>query len=246
MRYRDIKTAAILAGGFSVPVVAGLGVWYYGEHVRSLWLSFSSFCQQSLQLWLTVLGRDGNIAILGSWILLATGLVWGGTALLRSALLLKRSRRSLLQRTTSLANLSDPDVLVVQDERVWAMTVGLFRPRVYVSSKLAKVFSQEEFDAVIAHEKEHMKNLHPLSSFIAYVATRFLFYLPISRDLLSRLELRHELRADQAAIKKSSQAALGSAILKMHHRGAGLDMAGASGFAHLQQRVAMLVGDKQA
>ena len=60
----------------------------------------------------------------------------------------------------------------------FALTYGMVRPRVLISTGLAATLSDAELAAVLSHEREHVRSLDPLKNMLARAIPARHFYLP--------------------------------------------------------------------
>jgi Zn-dependent protease with chaperone function len=104
---------------------------------------------------------------------------------------------------------------VVAGEEAFAVTHGLIRPRILVSTGLAAALTRAEIGAVLAHECEHLRHRDPLRLLAARLAAAWACYLPAVRWLAGRAALRHELAADRAAAGSAGRGVLAGALLKL-------------------------------
>lgn len=81
-----------------------------------------------------------------------------------------------------------------------AFTLGLSRPRVYVSTGLAEELTPEELRAVILHEIHHAVNRDPLRLFVVSFIRDTFFFLPLGRYLVDSFRVQKELAADEGAV----------------------------------------------
>jgi Zn-dependent protease with chaperone function len=107
------------------------------------------------------------------------------------------------------------DIEVVGSGEPFAVTYGLLRPRILVSSGLAGALGVKGIAAVLAHERHHVQHRDPLRLLAFRVAAGYGCWLPASRWLARRLALRRELAADLAAARWTSRADLAGALLKL-------------------------------
>ena len=103
----------------------------------------------------------------------------------------------------------------VAGEDAFAVTYGLIRPRILVSTGLATTLTPAEICAVLAHEREHLRRRDPLRMLVARLAAAWACYLPAGRWLASRAALRYELTADRAAAGRVGRSVLAGALLKL-------------------------------
>ncbi len=80
---------------------------------------------------------------------------------------------------------------VVSAAEPFSFTFGLFFPKVVFSTGLASALSSAELDAVLTHERYHVRNFDPLKVLLARALGRAFFWLPLLRDLLRRCRSRH-------------------------------------------------------
>ena len=67
---------------------------------------------------------------------------------------------NIVQRCSSLLDLTPPDIYVVQDPTYNAFTSGIKDPFIVLHSSLVDAYSEEELTFVIAHELGHIKSEH--------------------------------------------------------------------------------------
>jgi Zn-dependent protease with chaperone function len=104
---------------------------------------------------------------------------------------------------------------VVAGADAFAITYGLIRPRILVSTGLAAALAPAEIRAVLAHEREHLRHRDPLRRLAARLAAAWACYLPAAGWLARRAALRHELAADRAAAGSAGRGVLAAALLKL-------------------------------
>jgi Zn-dependent protease with chaperone function len=182
----------------------------------------------------TQIGRHGIDALTGGdhalWpavvfiAIVGTGAAVGVWSLLRQI----RASRRLARRVGELA-LANPDelaaasrraglegrvVLVDSDER-FSFAYGAMTPRVAVSRGLLELASVEELDAVLVHERYHVRNLDPLKVLFARALPAAFFYLPAFGNLRERYVAGRELAADRRAVDRLGRKPLAGALLKV-------------------------------
>jgi len=104
---------------------------------------------------------------------------------------------------------------VVAGDEAFAITYGLIRPRILVSTGLAATLAPAEIRAVLAHEREHLRHRDPLRLLAARLVAAWGCYLPAAGWLARRAALRHELAADRAAAGSAGRGVLAAALLKL-------------------------------
>jgi hypothetical protein len=107
-------------------------------------------------------------------------------------------------------------VHLVSDARLYAVTVGLWRPRVLMSTAMVALLDDGELHAILTHERHHVMHRDPLKVWLAYTLTDALFFLPLARDLREAYMVRKELSADRDVIGSPRQKQdLARALLKL-------------------------------
>ncbi|PWW07312.1 BlaR1 peptidase M56 [Paenibacillus cellulosilyticus] len=116
--------------------------------------------------------------------------------------------------------LARTEITILDHEDSIAMTIGLFRPRIVLSTGLIAALSETELQAVIAHEKFHLKRRHPLAVFLLSLIGIALWYIPIYNWFIKKYKVLIELMADRYAVQATGGAAdLSSALLVLLKRG---------------------------
>lgn len=91
-----------------------------------------------------------------------------------------------------------PGVGLLASSECLSLTVGLWRPRIYLSSALAGGLGRAELDVVVAHERAHARRRDGLSQLAARGLSNL--HLPgVRRRLLAELELACEQACDEVA-----------------------------------------------
>lgn len=157
-------------------------------------------------------------------VLVAGGAVTGMWTLRRrivaSARLSRRIRRLALRSPPALMEAAqraglDGRVRLVDSGEAFSFAYGALSPQVAVSSGLLGRLSREELDAVLEHERYHVRNLDPLRVLFARTLPTMLFYLPALRTLRVRYEAGRELAADRRALTACGRRPLAGALLKV-------------------------------
>jgi Zn-dependent protease with chaperone function len=104
---------------------------------------------------------------------------------------------------------------VVDDPHPWAVTHGLWRPRVAISTGLLALLGPQELEAVLAHERHHVLRRDPLRLLLARAALAALLWTPGGRALLHTFTEASELAADAFAMEQVGPRTLASALHKI-------------------------------
>lgn len=104
---------------------------------------------------------------------------------------------------------------VVDHDEPFAFTFGLGEPRIALSRGLVEQLSTDELEAVVAHERYHVRARDPLKLVVARAAARACFFLPAVRHLVTRYLAGRELAADRHSMRDLGRPALAGALLKV-------------------------------
>jgi beta-lactamase regulating signal transducer with metallopeptidase domain len=108
------------------------------------------------------------------------------------------------------------EVIVISHPTSLAMTIGLFQPKIVISTGLIDLLDKNELDAVIHHERFHEREYDPLKIFSLSLFASVLWYIPILKWLLHKYKIIREVLADHSAIENlGASLALGTALLKL-------------------------------
>jgi Zn-dependent protease with chaperone function len=107
--------------------------------------------------------------------------------------------RRWARRLTQLARFdADINGWRFESERPLAVTVGFFRPKIYVSERMRELLSASQFEAVLAHEQAHARWLDALVKFVVRLCAQ-LHFPPVRERLLEAIDLASEQACDEAA-----------------------------------------------
>jgi Zn-dependent protease with chaperone function len=133
---------------------------------------------------------------------------------------------------------------VVDLETPVAMCYGLVRPRLVLSAGLARGLSRAELEAVVRHERAHLRRRDPLRLILIRALADAVPAVPVLREAAEAVATAQELAADRDAMAAVGADALGSALLKvgdalgpLHGRGAAI-----GAFSTIDARIDQLLG----
>ena len=200
----------------------------------ALYLALSAAACAVLALLAYRLASEGTVAFGDStWVVVPAGAFLGllaaaGMLAVRSLGAQLASSRRLGRRVVELRAASPPELVeagataglpatprMIEAAEPFSFTYGALRPRVVVSRGLLESTSPEELQAVLVHERYHVRNLDPLKVVLARALARGLFFLPALRELEGRYLAGRELAADQRALSRCGRRPLASALLKV-------------------------------
>ena len=122
-----------------------------------------------------------------------------------------------------------------------AFCAGALRPRILVSEGLVDQLGPDELDAVLLHEREHVRTFEPLIRAAHETAAEVFFYVPLVRWWSRRRLEDSELRADRVALDRLGPRPVAAALLSLGRITAIRGAAAFGGVAEL--RVAQVLGD---
>jgi Zn-dependent protease with chaperone function len=165
-------------------------------------------------------------------------------ALLTACLAVRTPRIGLLESLGPRLQLHDRlDVVDLSDPV--AFCYGFVRPRVLVSTGLIELLSAHELEAVLLHEREHLRRLDPLKVAVGRLLASTGFFVPVLGALYRRFLVEKELAADRAVIAaQGDEASLGAALIRLVERHAMVrPPIGAGAGEALEARIDALLGD---
>ena len=104
---------------------------------------------------------------------------------------------------------------LVESAERWSFTYGLVSPRVAVSTGLAESADPTELEAVLQHERYHVRSLDPLKLVVARALASAFFFLPALAHLRRRYVAGRELAADRSALRTAGRRPLASALYQV-------------------------------
>jgi len=144
--------------------------------------------------------------------------VWFITLFVKQTIRSRRQEQLLRQNKIQqvFADSIDVDVHHVASDNPFAMTVGFFHPKIYVSRGLLQQLTSDEYKAVLLHERAHQVVYDPLATALMSVISSMLRYVPGARDWMSAVYSLRELAADAVATNGYQKTDdLSSAFLKL-------------------------------
>ena len=90
---------------------------------------------------------------------------------------------------------------VVADPRAFSFCYWFIRPRICLSSGLLSRLDRDELDAVLLHERSHLRRRDPLRLLVARYFAAGLYVVPVVEELVEYYVLEKELEADQDAVR---------------------------------------------
>ncbi|MGH8823262.1 MAG: M56 family metallopeptidase [Jiangellaceae bacterium] len=132
---------------------------------------------------------------------------------------LRRARRRRRAHAAGLALVArrndDLDALVITHHGPAAYCLASPRPAIVVTTGALEVLHAEELTAVLAHEREHLRQRHHLTVAIAQALTNAFPRLPVLRHAADEIARLVEMAADDAAGSHTSRDRLATALLAL-------------------------------
>lgn len=108
------------------------------------------------------------------------------------------------------------ELIVVEDDAFLALTIGMLRPKIVVSTGVFNLFNENEVKAILLHEWYHCRNRDNIKMFISTLLADGFGYLPIIQPSVRFYKTMKELLADRFAIKQmGTELHLGNVLLKL-------------------------------
>jgi beta-lactamase regulating signal transducer with metallopeptidase domain len=223
--------AAVVALGH-----VGLGVLAVVEYARLDWLTSEPYELTAV----SAVAASAALVLLG-----AIRAVWPavrGAAVLRGLLRSAGQPPPAPVRAAAQRLGVDGRVDVVAAAEAFAVTHGLWRPRILLSTGLLEALDTAELTAVLAHERHHLQARDPLRLLGGRLLGGYGWFLPVLGWWTRRAAVRREVAADRAAIARAGVAAVAGALLKLADRPTPAAVAAANPAGNLPERIAHLEG----
>lgn len=108
------------------------------------------------------------------------------------------------------------EIAVIKDRAFLALAMGIFRPKILLSTHVLDNFTEKEVEAILLHEWHHCKKRDPLKLFLVSLFADSMKYVPVLKGLAHHYKVWRELSADRFVIHRMGSAyELGSVLLKL-------------------------------
>jgi len=206
----------LISGAIVAPLLVFAGFVQAARQVSLTWQAISTACVNTWNMILGLLSHPTTIIIAAIAVLLGIGLLRGIFFIAWQFYKTKRLQRSLNAKVIQKHRLNKQykSIQVVDAKDPFAVTLGIRKPSIYVSTGLLKQLSDQETASVIAHEQHHLRHKHTFNNMLAHLVRSFIFFVPVMPALADSIILKQELEADNEAILTTSRASLATAILK--------------------------------
>jgi beta-lactamase regulating signal transducer with metallopeptidase domain len=160
-------------------------------------------------VFLALVGAGAVLGVVSLWKQLASS-----HRLARHVEGLARPLSPALVEAAARAGLSQRLSLVDSDES-FSFAYGVLTPRVAIGRGLVERATTAELDAVLEHERYHVRNLDPLKVLLARALPTTFFYVPALASLRGRYIAGRELAADRRAVEACGRQPLAGALFKV-------------------------------
>lgn len=92
-------------------------------------------------------------------------------------------------------------VKVIGSKKQFAFCLGIKNPKIYLSSRLVGAITEEELEAILRHERYHLKNRDSLVMLVAFICEALFPFFPILSDIIRNYRIEREVKADKEAIR---------------------------------------------
>lgn len=107
-------------------------------------------------------------------------------------------------------------ILVINESAIVALSYGLWRPKILISSAVINRFQDEEIEAILLHELYHCKAYHPLQKILLTIISKGFAFVPVINELTHFYSIWMELLADRYAIRRmKTEVPLGQVLLSL-------------------------------
>ena len=163
----------------------------------------------------TALGRGVLLLATGVLLVLFAGAVLGAVSVARQFTATRRLAEHVDRNRLPARAAAPAGVEVIDHGEPFAFTFGLGTPRIAVSRGLIEQLSAEELEAVVVHERYHVRARDPLKLVVARTAARACWFLPAIGHLVARYLAGRELAADRRSLRDLGRPALAGALFKV-------------------------------
>lgn len=120
---------------------------------------------------------------------------------------------------------------------------GFAKPKIYLSSALARNLSSLELKAILAHEVAHLRSYDPLRTFFTSLFERTFRFIPLVQQVARKIRLAQETTADNYAVEIVNKKNYLRTILKVDELRLAHTVPNTLGFENfINQRAAYLLG----
>lgn len=121
------------------------------------------------------------------------------TSLLKKDLIASRNFGGKIDFLLNKLNLENASYIVKSD-KPFAFCFGILNPKIYISTEILSIMTQNELEAILLHEKYHLKHHDALITIIISLTKSLLPFFPIISDFSRNYQIEQEIQADKNAL----------------------------------------------
>ena len=106
-------------------------------------------------------------------------------------------------------------VILIRDKRPLAFCFGFINPKIFITTKMISISSCKELQAILEHEKYHVKSKDNLVMFAIQVSKNLFPFIPLFGEFIQNYRVEREIAADRAAIESVGKRHLISSLRKL-------------------------------
>jgi len=201
-------------------VVLTLPIIMPGLGIGGLYDVSKRLCQGGITPWDSLIGivlpLVMTLIVLGAILLGMVRLFLMKQVVYRRAVPAHTTLRNVVHMLAQQLEAKTPHVLLCQYDHPLALTSGILRPTILLSTWMMTQLDQQELETVLAHELKHIVRRDYLMIFLATLLRDAFFYIPTSRVVYRQIQQEKELACDDAAVGATGRPlALASALTKV-------------------------------
>lgn len=125
------------------------------------------------------------------------------------------------------------EIIVIKESAFVAMSYGLLRPKILISTAVFNQFQDEEIEAILLHELYHCKAYHPLQMILLTIVSKGLAFVPVIKELTHYYAIWTEVLADRYAIScMNTEVPIGKVLLSLIKRNTNSTVGAGTHFAN--------------
>lgn len=191
-----------------VTLFLGLAVVMVSSKFLPLFFQHSVyFCQQFIDTFSIQIPHQLGYIVFGALTVMVLMTIYKFVFIFFEVEHLRANLRSYKKPTSRLHSLLrkihlEGKVSVIQSEKPFAFCVGILHQKIYISTTLLFIMSKKELEAILLHEKYHLKNKDSLIMLFASIVQSLFPFFPLTTDLLTQYKINREIEADWEAVQE--------------------------------------------
>ncbi len=177
--------------GFGTMFYDPLDLLPFGVHPPLREVSFQVFQSP----WVIYIISIAIIIVLSLLLVRWMGTIWFFRKLAAGRDVQDKTVVSLINKLSSKFNTKPPRIVVV-NENIGPLTIGIRKPTIVISRKLLEALSSNEIEVILSHELAHVKRKDNLWQWLAIFLKDLLFFSPLSHITYKLMMANKEMAAD--------------------------------------------------